>query len=143
VDIKMILTTLRRHAGRVPSLIDQIDREVARITERMTALRKAGLIYASPYWREKKYFYLIHPTTTEGRKREYVGTDTAKIEQATAAIERATEYDLLHAQREQKLRELSHIEIQLGHVLARFDSMVTTRRDRAGRGVTKAAAREW
>lgn len=74
-------------------------------------LKHAGLTYAKPHWREKKYLYLVYPCEGADRKREYVGTDEQKIKAAHAAIARAHEYDSLAlqlAQIEKRMAEGRH-----------------------------------
>lgn len=69
----------------------------------MDELVRAGLIYATEYWRKgsdgnPKYFYLLYPQQPgEPRRREYVGCDTTRVEEARAGIQRAKEYDELAA----------------------------------------------
>ena len=86
-------------SAELPALIDALEVEIETVTQRMAALKKAGLIYASEHWRKDaegnpKYFYLLYPQQPgEPRKREYVGCDTDRIEEARAGIARAKEYD--------------------------------------------------
>lgn len=85
---------------------------------KMSALKRAGLIRAGEYWRDGKYFYLIHQTDARGnRKREYIGTDTKQIEKARAAIRRAAEYDRLDVEDKRQQRELSEAFVRLRGVL--------------------------
>ena len=91
-------------AADVPSLIDALEGQIAEVVERMAALKKAGLIYATEHWRkdgdgQPKYFYLLYPQKNgEPRRRDYVGCDAERIEEARAGIVRANEYDKLAAQ---------------------------------------------
>ncbi|EMP3151353.1 hypothetical protein WDX82_004789 [Salmonella enterica] len=90
-------------SAELPPLIDALEVEIESITQRMAALKKAGLVYASEHWRKDsegtpKYFYLLYPQQPgEPRKREYVGCDEHRIEEARAGIARAKEYDELGA----------------------------------------------
>jgi len=140
MDASNIMKAFRRHAGKLPELIERNANEVERLAGEMKTLKKAGLIYASPHWRAKKYFYLIHPTNADGRRREYVGTDPDKIADAHAGIERAEQYDALRQQYDARLRELARIERELQHAVAGLQSLVTTKRDRSRRGVTNEKA---
>lgn len=94
---------LMKLAGALPELIRALDAEIEKISGRMAELDSAGLIYATEHWRKgndgnPKYFYLLYPQQPgEPRRREYVGCDTAKIEDARAGIQRAKEYDELAA----------------------------------------------
>jgi len=143
VDAKKLLKALTVQAGKLPDLIELNAKEVQRLNDQMRALKKAGLVYASPHWRAKKYFYLIHPSTADGRIREYVGTDRDKIADAQAGIERAAQYDELRRQCDARLRELTRIERELLRAVAGLNEMVTTRRDRSRRGVTTQKAAAW
>lgn len=94
---------LAKLAADVPSLIDGLEGEIAQVVADMAALKKAGLIYATEYWRkadgEPKYFYLLYPKKNgEPRRRDYVGCDAERIEEARAGIVRAEQYDKLAAQ---------------------------------------------
>lgn len=88
-------------AGELPALIQKMELDMDAVAIRMAGLKDAGLVYASEHWRkdnegEPRYFYLIYPQKQgEQRRREYVGCDQRKIEQARAGIARAKEYDVL------------------------------------------------
>ena len=88
-------------AGELPALIQKMEIDMDAMAIRMAGLKDAGLVYASEHWRkdnegEPRYFYLIYPQKQgEQRRREYVGCDQRKIEQARAGIARAKEYDVL------------------------------------------------
>jgi len=95
---------LMKLAGKLPALIEALEAEITEVAERMATLKKAGLVYATEHWRkdandEPKYFYLLYPQKPgEPRRRDYVGCDPEKIEEARAGIERGKEYDALEAQ---------------------------------------------
>ena len=88
-------------AGELPARIQKMELDMDAVAIRMAGLKDAGLVYASEHWRkdnegEPRYFYLIYPQKQgEQRRREYVGCDQRKIEQARAGIARAKEYDEL------------------------------------------------
>ncbi len=94
-----IIKELEDLSAKLPALIEAHSARVEDITAQMAALDKAGLIYASTHWREGKYFYLVYPVKAgDKRRRDYIGTDKAKIEAAELAIARAKEFDQLAAQ---------------------------------------------
>ncbi|MCF3643222.1 hypothetical protein LXM94_25010 [Rhizobium sp. TRM95111] len=101
---KKTTAALTALASEFPALINRLDKEIDGIVGRMDLLKKGGLIYASPHWRKdssgaEKYFYLLYPQQAgEKRRREYVGCDLEKIEEARAAIERGKEFDELNKQ---------------------------------------------
>jgi hypothetical protein len=90
-------------AANVPALIDDLEGKITDVAGRMEALKKAGLIYATEHWRkgsdgEPKYLYLLYPQQpNEPRRREYVGREVGRIEEARAGIVRAGDYDKLAA----------------------------------------------
>lgn len=92
---------IMQQAADLPKLIQALEQEIKEVASRMAELEKAGLIYASEHWRkdsegQPKYFYLLYPQKQgEARRREYVGCDQAKIEDARAGITRAKEFDEL------------------------------------------------
>lgn len=88
-------------AGTLPDLIGKLDGEMKNIAGRMVALKKDGLIYAGEHMKDGKYLVLLHPSQTgEARRREYVGKDPQKIQEARDAIRRAKDYDALAKQYE-------------------------------------------
>lgn len=89
--------------ANMPQLIDELESNMAAVDAEMAELDKAGLIYATEHWRkdadgEPKYFYLLYPQKPdEARRRDYIGSDAAKIEDARAGMRRAQEFDGLAA----------------------------------------------
>lgn len=94
-----IIKELQTMGDKLPALIEAHSVRIDELAEQMAELDKAGLIYAAPHWREGKYFYLVYPVKSgDKRRRDYIGTDTQKIEDAQAAIARGKAYDVLAAQ---------------------------------------------
>lgn len=91
-----VVSEVEALAEELPALI-AAQKALLQVNEQQIAsLSKAGLIYASEYWRDGKYLYLIYPTETSGkRKREYIGCDPARIQAARDGIQRGKEYDRL------------------------------------------------
>jgi hypothetical protein len=107
---------LAKLAGDLPSLIDTLESEIAEVVAGMEELKKAGLIYANEHWRkgadgQPKYFYLLYPQKNgEPRRRDYVGCEAKRIEQARAGIVRAEQYDRLagqHSALEARMRDIA------------------------------------
>jgi hypothetical protein len=95
-------------ASDIPTSIEALEAEITQVAASMDVLKRAGLIYATEHWRKgakgadkgkEKYFYLLYPHKNgEPRRRDYVGCDAVKIEEARAGIERASQYDRLATQ---------------------------------------------
>lgn len=91
-------------AGDIPGMIEALEGQIVQVAADMAALKKAGLIYATEHWRkdadgQPKYFYLLFPQKNgEPRRRDYIGCDPVKIEEARAGIVRAEQYDRLAEQ---------------------------------------------
>lgn len=110
---------LKESSAKLPALIVARATRLADLHERMSQLKQAGLIYAAAHWREGKYLYLVHPVKKSGeRKREYVGNDPAKIEEAKAALERAKQYDELEAKSGDLERQLMEVRRYLQNAIS-------------------------
>lgn len=97
---KAFTAELAKLTAEFPDMIGKLEGEIAERVQRMDALKKEGLIYASEFWRKDsegnpKYLYLNYPQKGNSSKRErhYVGCDPAEIAKAKAGIARAKEYD--------------------------------------------------
>ncbi len=96
--------TLQAVAFELPDLIAAVQVDIDSIAHRMEVLKRAGLVYASPHWRKdaagvERYLYLLHPQIPGvKRRRDYVGCDPERIQEAQAGIERAKEYEALKKQ---------------------------------------------
>ncbi|MCR5860125.1 hypothetical protein [Mesorhizobium sp. J428] len=70
-------------------------------------LKAAGLIYATEWWRPDgngapRYLYLLYPQQPgQPRRRDYVGADDDKIQEARESIARAKQFDTLTAEAQQ------------------------------------------
>lgn len=104
------LTAIKGRVQHLPGKLDDLAARIKRTEARMASLKKAGLIYAKPHWREQKYFVLVHPMTGGQRPAPtYIGTDAEKIKAATDGIARAAEYDELAAQAQTYARQIAEI----------------------------------
>lgn len=101
------LVSIKGRVEQLPKLIDALSAKAKAIEARMAALKRAGLIYAKPHWRNQKYFLLVHPMVNGERPTPtYIGTDEEKIKAATDSIARAAEYDALAIQAEAYARQV-------------------------------------
>jgi len=114
-NIDELLATIAANVQRIRASIE-IERG------EMIKLQEAGLIYAGTWYKNKKYLYLVHPDRDgQGRQREYIGADEAKVNEALAGIERAKKYDKCAARKEWLERQLGSVAYQLRQ--ARFASI--------------------
>ncbi len=72
-DAEDLADKIRAEASKLPELIESLARKYREILTRMHELKRAGLIYAKPYYRQGKYLYLIYPMKDGQRRREYIG----------------------------------------------------------------------
>ena len=102
---------------RIPDHIDQLkQKKLIRLEEKKT-LESTTLIYATPYWHQEKYLYLIHPKKNEQRIREYIGTKKEKVEQALNSVKRGKRYT-------QVCKEIDDINQQLRTATFKLDSFL-------------------
>lgn len=96
-------------------LLATLEGQMVEVTEQMAALKQGGLIYATGYWRKDRnkqptYFYLLYPHKKgERRRRDYIGSDPRRIDEALAGIVRAHDYDNLAARTLAFTRCLQHV----------------------------------
>lgn len=109
--------TLDSKIERIPDHIDQLKQKKAIRLEEKNTLETTTLVYATPYWHQEKYLYLIHPKKNEQRIREYIGTKKEKVEQALNAVKRGKRYT-------QVCKELDDINQQLRTATFKLDSFL-------------------
>lgn len=99
--------TIEELAYQVPVIVRALMDRHQGIREELEKLEHQGITEASPHWRAGKYLYLIHPTQKDGtRKREYIGNDSDRVNDALAMIDRSSRY-------KQLIKELTHLDRQL------------------------------
>jgi hypothetical protein len=90
------LSKLASYARKLNRTILKIANERKTIERDMLKLKSRGLIYANQHWRDDRYLYLLYPTKSgERRRREYIGADPERINEARQGVERAKLYDFL------------------------------------------------
>ena len=93
------IQSLSAVAASLPGCIAKLDASRAEIAGKMDALKRLGLIYATEHMKDGKYLVLLYPIQSgEPRRREYVGKDPQKMQDAREAMQRARDYDALEAQ---------------------------------------------
>lgn len=127
--IKADLDELTKLGGELPTLIDNLKRNIDVVTSQMDALKSAGLIYATEFWRKSvtgtpKYFYLLYPQRAgTPRRREYIGCDAQRIARARAGLVRAQEYE----NHVFTLRSLAHRVYNVKHAMNELFYQLTGR----------------
>lgn len=117
MSVEDLASEMQAAAAGLPRLIGDLGKRHAAILSRMKDLEEAGLIYATPYWREEKYLYLIYPMKGGERRREYIGADPDKIKDALEAVKRVEEYDQLSEKLSRLKRSLSLARYEMGQVV--------------------------
>lgn len=104
---KSLTADLSATLKQFPTQFAKLDTEHKALEDQMATLKKAGLIYATPHYRPKlradglevHFLYLLYPSKGAAkRKREYVGSDPAKVKKALDAIETGAHYGYLSTQ---------------------------------------------
>jgi hypothetical protein len=100
-----------RAALIAPAAAAALDRYYA-LVEQIQVLEAAGITNASPFYRDEKYLYLVHPTAPDGsRQREYIGANASKQTAALARLDRYRQHQDLtrraNTQRE-KINSAAH-----------------------------------
>ncbi len=121
-DAEDLADKMRAEAHIVPQLIESLCSRYREILTRMHELERAGIIYAKPHYRQGKYLYLIYPMKDGERRREYIGADPQKINEALQAVNRVHEYEALSRKLAQTEGCLSQGQSQL-NLLIRTLSM--------------------
>lgn len=95
------ISRLTEVAAALPGVIAKLDAAKNDLAQRMAALERLGLIYATVHMKDGKYATLLYPIQPgQPRRRKYVGRDPQKIMDAKDAIQRAKDYDELAKQGE-------------------------------------------
>jgi hypothetical protein len=93
------IESLSAVAASLPGCIAKLEASRAEITAKMDALKERGLIDATEHMKDGKYLVLLHPIQLgKPRRREYIGKEPQKVQEAREAIQRARDYDVLAAQ---------------------------------------------
>ena len=101
---------------------EAVVKAIGELKVQQKALKKAGIDYGTPNYKEGKYLRIVRPATDErGRQFEYVGADPEKQEAVLSAIKRGKEYDAL-GERVNKLEEaLKNLENDVSYLAKRFE----------------------
>ncbi len=120
IDAGALADRMRAEASKLPELIESLSNQCREIHAGMHELKSAGLIYAKPHYRQGKYLYLIYPMKDGERRREYIGADPKKIQEALQAINRVHEYEALSHKLARTEGCLSQGQLQLNQLIRIF-----------------------
>ena len=68
---------------------------VVELDNQMNEVQARGMVQATPYWRDKRYLYLVHQQHDGARNREYIGKDEHKQAAALQRVENWHQYQRL------------------------------------------------
>jgi len=115
-----IIKELEAVNAKIERLINLHSIRLTAVYDQIARLERAGLAYANPHWKANKYFYLVHTVTNGQRKREYIGTNKAKIDKALASVERAKQHKELTHQKSELERHLTNLKSDFVKTLNSF-----------------------
>ena len=102
------------------AILDKLETAIRSLTNRQNELQREindierlGWVDATPYYREHKFLILIHPMKDGQRKREYIGANPEKIQEALDRIDRKSRFEELHNQLSEVQRSLSNVRYHL------------------------------
>lgn len=113
---------------KVPAVLDSIMKRyqsslvaISDLQARQKALKKAGLEYGSPNYKNGRYLRIVKPATGDNsRQFQYIGADPQKQKAVLEAIDRGREYDELGQQIADLSRALAKLEHDLEYAESGF-----------------------
>lgn len=117
--------TIDEKLNFVKSALDQLHLTVAQMEQEVTSLEGQEMFYASEWWKDGKYLYLVFPSDRDGkRERRYIGCDPEKVSEARASITRWHYHKELDDKLQNKKLQLRAREYDLGFLVQRLTSML-------------------
>lgn len=96
-------------------------REIDSLKVKQKVLKKAGIDYGTPNYKQGRYLRIVRPATDErGRQFEYIGADPEKQQVVLSAIERGKEYDELEGRLLSLEKALKRLDDDLYHLANTF-----------------------
>ena len=78
----------------IQSQYEAVIAAIGELKSEQKALKKAGILYGTPTYKQGKYLRIVRPATEDrGRQFEYVGADPDKQQAVLEAIQRGKKYD--------------------------------------------------
>ena len=106
--------------AQVLDKLDLLATQAANLQIQIQQARTQEMVQATPYWREQKYLYLIHPKHDGQRRREYIGKDEQKQKTALQNLENWKTYQKLDQQYKRIIGNLEYWTTELDRVLHRI-----------------------
>lgn len=98
----------------IENQVQSLKRQIQTEEDCMADLKKQGLIYAGTWWKDGKYLYLVYPSDGFGsRKRQYIGAEQEKIDEANAGIGRGQKFNEAKARMLRLRDQLNTIQYHL------------------------------
>lgn len=105
----------------IKSQHEAVSKQVVDLKAKQKVLKKAGIEYGTPSYKEGRYLRIIRPANAErGRKFDYIGADPDKQKAVLDAIGRGKQFDLLGSEIASLEEALGFVESELSHLSMRF-----------------------
>ena len=111
------LRKARQTLAAIAEKLETTNGQIEALTNQLEDLETAGIANATEYWRDDRYLYLIYPMTAGERRREYIGSQPAKVQSAIDSVDRYKLYSRLRDQRATLQQELETTCTRLQGVL--------------------------
>lgn len=107
----------RQTLAAIAEKIETTNGQIEALSEQIENLETAGIANATEYWRDEKYLYLIYPMKAGERRRDYIGSQPAKVQAAIDSIDRFKRYSVLRKEMATLQAELKTVYTRLQRVL--------------------------
>jgi hypothetical protein len=116
------MATVKQLLAKIQKTHDQRASVVKQLRKEQAALKKAGISYGSPHYKQGKYLRIVKPSKA-GEKRgfDYIGADPEKQQAALDALERGRQYDELEEQAQAVQASMAALENSLSHVVRELE----------------------
>lgn len=116
------MATVKQLLGKIQKTHDQRASTVKHLRKEQAALKKAGISYGSPHYKQGKYLRIVKPSKAgEKRDFDYIGADPLKQQAALDALERGRQYDELGKQAEALQASMASLETALASVVRELE----------------------
>lgn len=110
-----------RRFNKVLDQLDALDAELRQIKDAIDRTKAQGMTDATIHWRQEGMLELVYSINSDyarrnGRRREYIGVDQDKIDEAMARIARHTRYQELLSDARHIYNQIRNIESAITNV---------------------------